>query len=55
MKHFYFYFFFFTSLVIANQSKWVVKDEFGEPVAFANVFFKDSNEGTITNENGRFI
>ena len=31
-----------------------VKDEYGEPVAFANVIFKDSNEGTITNENGRF-
>ncbi len=31
-----------------------VKDEFGEPVAFANVIFKDTNEGTITNENGRF-
>ena len=24
------------------------------PVAFANVIFKDSNEGTITNEDGRF-
>ena len=32
----------------------VVMDAFGEPVAFANVIFKDSNEGTITNENGRF-
>jgi len=32
----------------------VVKDDYGEPVAFANVIFKDSNEGTITNENGRF-
>lgn len=31
-----------------------VKDEFGEPVAFANVIFKDTNEGTISNENGRF-
>jgi hypothetical protein len=31
-----------------------VKDAFGEPVAFANVIFKDSNEGTITNEDGRF-
>ena len=31
-----------------------IKDDFGEPIAFANVFFKDSNEGTITNENGRF-
>ena len=32
----------------------VINDEFGEPVAFANVLFKDSYEGTITNENGRF-
>lgn len=32
----------------------VVNDEFGDPVAFANVIFKDSNEGTITNEDGRF-
>lgn len=31
-----------------------VFDEFGEPVPFANVIFKDSQEGTITNENGRF-
>ncbi|GHC56954.1 membrane protein [Ulvibacter litoralis] len=31
-----------------------IKDEFGEPVAFANVIFKDSNEGTISNEEGRF-
>jgi len=32
----------------------VINDEFGEPVAFANVVFKDSYEGTISNENGRF-
>ena len=31
-----------------------VFDEFGDPVPFANVVFKDSQEGTITNENGRF-
>lgn len=29
-------------------------DEFGEPVAFANVLFKNTTEGTITNEDGRF-
>ena len=29
-------------------------DEAGEPVSFANVLFKDSSEGTITNDNGRF-
>ncbi|MBR9757449.1 MAG: carboxypeptidase-like regulatory domain-containing protein [Algicola sp.] len=31
-----------------------VYDELNEPVAYANVFFKDSSEGTITDENGRF-
>lgn len=32
----------------------IVVDESGEPVSFANVLFKDSSEGTITNDNGRF-
>ncbi|WP_461533771.1 DUF5686 family protein [Sinomicrobium sp.] len=32
----------------------VVVDESGAPVSFANVFFKDSSEGTITNDDGRF-
>lgn len=32
----------------------IVKDQNGEPVAFANVLFKNSTEGTITNDNGRF-
>ncbi|GAA4233047.1 DUF5686 family protein [Postechiella marina] len=31
-----------------------VYDEYNEPVSFANVLFKGSTEGTITNENGRF-
>ena len=31
-----------------------VVDEFNQPVAFANVLFKNANEGTITGENGRF-
>ncbi|PTM11178.1 MAG: hypothetical protein DA407_02245 [Bacteroidetes bacterium] len=31
-----------------------VFDGNNEPVAFANVIFKDSSEGTITNEDGRF-
>ncbi|MEZ4778859.1 MAG: DUF5686 family protein [Flavobacteriaceae bacterium] len=42
------------SLFSQTKVSGVVKDVFGEPVAFANVIFKDSNEGTITNENGRF-
>lgn len=32
----------------------IVVDEAGEPVAFANVLFKNSTEGTITNDDGRF-
>ena len=45
-----------TSFIALGQTKvsGVVKDEYGDPVAFANVIFKDSNEGTITNEDGRF-
>ncbi len=31
-----------------------VIDTFGQEVPFANVIFKSSNEGTITDENGRF-
>ncbi len=29
-------------------------DESGAPVAFANIYFKNSSEGTITNDDGRF-
>ena len=32
----------------------IVVDEAGEPVAFANIILKNSSEGTITNDNGRF-
>ncbi|MEP0302325.1 MAG: DUF5686 family protein [Maribacter dokdonensis] len=32
----------------------MVVDEQGEAVSFANVFFKNSTEGTITNDDGRF-
>jgi hypothetical protein len=32
----------------------MVTDESGQPVAFANILFKNSSEGTITNEDGRF-
>ncbi|MEZ4859595.1 MAG: DUF5686 family protein [Flavobacteriaceae bacterium] len=48
--------FLFLSIPLLCQTKvsGTVKDNFGEPVAFANVIFKDSNEGTITDENGRF-
>lgn len=56
MRHFYFYILLFFTSLVQSQTKvsGEIKDEFGDPVAFANVFFKDSNQGTITNENGRF-
>ena len=46
----------FTSL-LWSQTKvsGTVMDEYDEPVAFANVIFKDSNEGTITDETGEVI
>jgi len=48
--------FFFSSLFAFAQTKvgGIVVDESGSPVAFANVLFKNSTEGTITNDNGRF-
>ncbi len=48
-------FLFFTCYTISQTKvSGMVVDELGEPVAFANVLFKDSYEGTITNDNGRF-
>lgn len=49
-------FFLFLSSVIVGQTKvgGRVVDEFGDPVAFANVIFKNSKEGVITDENGNF-
>ncbi|NRA93670.1 MAG: carboxypeptidase-like regulatory domain-containing protein, partial [Psychroserpens sp.] len=48
--------FFLLSLSAFSQTKisGYVYDETDQPVAFANVLFKGSTEGTITNENGRF-
>jgi len=48
--------FFLITLLTSAQTKvgGKVLDEFGDPVAFANVFFKNSKEGVITNENGIF-
>ena len=44
------------TVCVVSQTKvgGVVVDESGEPVAFANVLFKDSTDGTITDDNGRF-
>ncbi|MDK2772281.1 MAG: DUF5686 and carboxypeptidase regulatory-like domain-containing protein [Flavobacterium sp.] len=48
-------FLFFTSLTVAQTKVGgKVIDEFDEPVAFANVFFKNSKTGVITDENGNF-
>lgn len=56
MKYFIFAIALFISAITFAQTKvgGMVIDEIGEPVAFANVLFKNSTEGTITNENGRF-
>lgn len=49
-------FFLFVSSVLSGQTKvgGKVTDEFNEPIAFANVIFKNSKEGVITDENGNF-
>ncbi|WP_396590584.1 DUF5686 family protein [Allomuricauda sp. R78024] len=56
MKSFLFIFFFSSCFFAFSQTKvgGIVVDETGSPVAFANIIFKDSSEGTITNDNGRF-
>ena len=43
-----------TSAVSQTKVSGTIKDASGEPVSFANVIFKDSHEGTISDENGRF-
>jgi len=49
-------FLFFGILLSFAQTKvsGYVFDEYNEPVSFANVIFKGSTEGTITDENGKF-
>ena len=49
-------FFFVLPFTLESQSKvgGYIFDTFNEPVPYANVIFKNSSEGTITNENGRF-
>ncbi len=42
------------SLFAQTKVSGIIKDDLGETVPFANVIFKDSNEGTISNEEGRF-
>lgn len=47
---------FFSTIVSIGQTKvsGIVVDENDQPIPFANVYFKNSTEGLITNENGRF-
>jgi hypothetical protein len=56
MKQLTFLVFTLFTAVLFGQTKvsGVIKDANGEPIAFANVIFKNSNEGTISNEDGRF-
>lgn len=56
MKGIFFVLVSFCFLITSAQTKvgGIVLDELGEPVSFANVFFKNSTEGTITNDDGRF-
>lgn len=43
-----------TALFSQTKISGVVNDVNGESLPFVNVIFKDTNEGTITNEDGRF-
>ncbi|RDY58829.1 DUF5686 and carboxypeptidase-like regulatory domain-containing protein [Flagellimonas nanhaiensis] len=56
MKRFLVVFSFLSFFSVFSQTKvgGIIVDESGQPVAFANIIFKDSYEGTITNDNGRF-
>ncbi|WP_420602697.1 DUF5686 family protein [Flagellimonas sp.] len=56
MKRFLLVFSLVFSVLAFSQTKvgGIVVDDLGTPVAFANIVFKDSSEGTITNDNGRF-
>ena len=56
MKKFLTVFFFLSFFALFSQTKvgGIVVDESGSPIAFANIFFENSTDGTITNDNGRF-
>lgn len=56
MKKFLFLLFlsFISFLNAQTKVSGIVLDDFSNPVAFANIIFKGSSEGTITNDNGRF-
>ncbi|MDX1315494.1 MAG: carboxypeptidase-like regulatory domain-containing protein, partial [Eudoraea sp.] len=56
MKHFLLFTLLLFGVLVNAQTKvsGTVVDEEGEPVAYANVLFKNTTEGTITDEDGRF-
>ena len=54
MKKFLFFFFLISFVSAQTKVGGIVLDEFDNPVSFANIIFKGSSEGTITNDNGRF-
>ncbi len=56
MKHSFNVLFILITTFVFSQTKvsGVVQDDMGESIAYANVFFKNSTVGTITDENGRF-
>lgn len=56
MKRFLSVFFliFITCATAQTKIEGVVTDDTGMPVAFANIIFTNSSEGTITNDNGHF-
>ena len=49
-----FLFFGIVSAMAQTKVSGYVFDEFNEPVSFANIIFKGSTQGTITDENGKF-
>mgnify|MGYP001820348805 FL=1 len=56
MKRYLLFFLLLTPVFVLSQTKagGIVVDGEGDPVAFANVVFKGSTEGAITNEDGLF-
>lgn len=42
------------TIVAQTKVSGIVLDKSNQPIPFANVVFKDSNQGTVTNEDGRF-
>ncbi len=56
MKRLLVFLLFLSFYSVFSQTKvgGIILDEFGDPIAFANIIFENSSEGTITNDNGRF-